>query len=318
MEYRRLGKWGVKVSEISLGSWLTYGGSVEDDMSSKLIHHAFDNGINFFDTANIYYTGQAEEVVGKVLKGLRRSAIFLATKAFFPMDKGPNDRGLCRKHLFEQCHASLKRLQTDYIDLYQCHRPDPETPIEETVRAMDDLCTQGKILYWGTSEWSAANLADACHIAHDGHFHPPVSNQPLYNMLVRRIEGEVLPLCEREGLGLVVFSPLAQGVLTGKYVPGQAPPVGSRGADDKSNIFMQDLLADEVLEKVQRLKPIAEGLGMTLAQMALAWCLRQPQVSSVIVGATKLSQLDDNLKAVGVKLPPDALQAIDDVLGFGN
>ncbi len=314
MEYRKLGKWGIRVSEVGLGSWLTFGGSVQDESSKNLIQLAYENGINFFDTANVYYKGQAEIAVAKAIKNIRRDGIVLATKAYFPMDSGPNDRGLSRKHLFEQCNASLKRLQTDYIDLYQCHRPDPDTPVEETAMAMDDLCRQGKILYWGVSEWPAAAITEACDIARRNHSHPPVSNQPIYNILNRYIEKEVLPACEQEGLGQVVFSPLAQGVLTGKYLPGQAPPPESRAADDKSNIFMGDIMKDEVLEKVQRLRPIAEGIGLTMAEMALAWCLRQPGVSSVIIGATKQSQLDDNIKAAGVKLSEETLRQIDEVM----
>lgn len=318
MEYRNLGKWGVKVSEIGLGSWLTYGGSVADNNSENLIHYAFDHGINFFDTANIYYKGESEKVVGAAIQGLRREAFVLATKAYFPMDSGPNDRGLSRKHLFEQCNLSLKRLRTDYIDLYQCHRPDPETPIEETVRAMDDLCRQGKILYWGVSEWRASEITEAVEIARGSHAHPPVSNQPQYNMLQRQAEEQVLPVCARDGLGLVVFSPLAQGVLTGKYLPGAPPPTDSRAADEKSNMFMGDVLKDETLERVQRLKPIAEHLGLSMAQMSLAWCLREKQVSSVIVGATKTKQLDDNMAAAGVKLPEGALRSIDEALGVSD
>ncbi|MEP0767164.1 MAG: aldo/keto reductase family protein [Fimbriimonadia bacterium] len=315
MEYRRLGKWGVRVSEVGLGSWLTFGGSLDEANSEKVILHAYENGINFFDTANAYYKGAAEQVLGKTLKALPRESLFVATKVFFPMDKGPNDRGLSRKHVFEQCHASLKRLQMEYIDLYQCHRPDPDTPIEETVAVMSDLIRQGKILYWGVSEWRPVDIADACHLARQMGGYPPVSNQPIYNMLERYIEEQVIPVSEREGLGQVVFSPLAQGVLTGKYLPGHAPPADSRAADDKSNIFMGRLLEHDLLERVQKLKPIASDLGLSMAQLALAWCLRQPNVSSVIIGATKVEQVTDNLGASGVKLSAEVLQRIDDVLG---
>jgi len=316
MQYRKLGKWGVKVSEIGLGSWLTYGGSVDDEHSSNLIHYAYENGVNFFDTANVYYKGSAETTVGKAIRDLRRESIVLATKVYFPMDDGPNDRGLGRKHIIEQCNLSLQRLQTDYIDLYQCHRADPDVPIEETAMAMDDLCRQGKILYWGIGEWNGADITQAAGFAKQHGMHAPVSNQPLYNMLNRGIEDQVLPVCEREGIGLVVYSPLAQGVLTGKYLPGQTPPSDSRAADVKSNIFMGSLMKDDVLAKVQLLKPIATELGMSMPQLALAWCLRQKQVSSVIVGATKPSQLDDNLAAAGKRIPDGALGAIDEALGY--
>jgi voltage-dependent potassium channel beta subunit len=314
MQYRKLGKWGAKVSEVGLGSWLTYGGAVEDEAASKLIHHAYDNGINFFDTANIYHVGKAEMAVGKVLKDFRRSSLFVATKLFFPMDKGPNDRGLSRKHVFEQCHASLERLQMDYIDLYQCHRPDPDVPIEETVMAMTDLIRQGKVLYWGTSEWRPHEIAEACAVARREHGYTPVSNQPIYNILERYIEDQVLPVCVREGMGQVVYSPLSQGVLSGKYLPGQPPPAGTRASDEKQNMFMGQLMTDDLLERVQKLKPIAEQAGLTMPRMALAWCLRRPEISSVIVGATKIEQLDDNLNAVGVTLSDDTLKAIDDAL----
>ena len=224
MQYRHLGKYGVKVSEVALGSWLTYGGATEDEAARACIEKAYDLGINFFDTANVYARGKSEEVVGKSLAAYPRDSYFLATKVFFPMGDGPNDRGLSRKHIFEQCHLSLKRLGTDYIDLYQCHRYDTATPLEETLVALDDLARQGKILYAGVSEWSAGQIAHAVDYIRGAGLHPLVSNQPYYNMIGRGIEKEVIPLCEREGIGQVVFSPLAQGVLTGKYKPGQAPP----------------------------------------------------------------------------------------------
>jgi voltage-dependent potassium channel beta subunit len=313
MQYRRLGNSGVKISEVGLGSWLTFGNAVEDDTAKKCIHRAYELGINFFDTANVYARGESEKVVGKALQDFPRESYVLATKVYFPMGDGPNDRGLSRKHIMEQCHASLKRLKTDYIDLYQCHRYDTEAPLEETLRALDDLVSQGKVLYVGVSQWSAAQIADACHLSRLLNLDKIVSNQPYYNMLGREIEREVVPLCEREGIGQVVYSPLAQGVLTGKYKPGEAPPKDSRAADDKQNMFLQNLDQAQ-LEKVQRLKPIAEELEITLAQLALAWCLRLPNISSVIVGASRPGQVDDNAAASGVRLSEDLLKRIDEAL----
>src|SRR5919205_2629261 len=233
MEYRRLGQAGVQVSTISLGSWLTYGAN-NADTGVACVHRAYELGVNFFDTANGYQGGDAERVVGQALRDFPRDSYFVATKVFFPVREGPNGGGLSRKHMMEQCHASLRRLDTDYIDLYQCHRYDPETPLEETLRALDDLVTQGKVLYVGVSEWSATQLADAVYLARALNLDGIVSNQPIYNMLQRYIEREIIPLCEREGIGQVVFSPLAQGVLTGKYRPGQPPEQGTRAANPES------------------------------------------------------------------------------------
>jgi len=315
MQYRHLGKYGVKVSEVALGSWLTYGGATEDEEARACIEKAYDLGINFFDTANVYARGKSEEVVGKSLAAYPRDSYFLATKVFFPMGDGPNDRGLSRKHIFEQCHLSLKRLGTDYIDLYQCHRYDTETPLEETLVALDDLARQGKILYAGVSEWSAGQIAHAVDYIRGARLHPLVSNQPYYNMIGRGIEKEVIPLCEREGIGQVVFSPLAQGVLTGKYKPGQPPPEGSRAADPGQNMFMNGgKLDDDVLVKVEKLGEIAQGAGLSVAQLALAWCLRQRNVSSVIIGASRPAQVEDNAGAAGKTLPADVLAAIDETL----
>jgi voltage-dependent potassium channel beta subunit len=318
MQYRNLGKWGVKVSEVSLGSWLTFGHATDEETATQCIHRAYELGINLFDTANVYARGRAEEVMGKALKAFRRDSYVLATKVWGPMGEGPNDRGLSRKHIFEQCHASLKRLGTDYIDLYQCHRYDANTPLEETIRAMGDLIRQGKILYWGVSEWSASQILDAVHLCQQMNIDPPVSNQPHYNMLGREIEKEVLPMCERVGMGNIVYSPLAQGVLTGKYQPGSPPPPDTRAADESSNMFMRWLMSDEVLTKVQKLRPIAERNGLSMAQLALAWCLRQPMVSSVIIGARKVSQIEDNVKASGIQLSPEDLRDIDIALGFAQ
>ncbi len=314
MKYRHLGKYGVKVSEVSLGSWLTYGGATENETATRCIEKAYDLGINFFDTANVYVRGKSEEVVGRALAAYPRDSYVLATKVYFPMGDGPNDRGLSRKHIFEQCHASLKRLGTDYVDLYQCHRYDTETPLEETLVALDDLARQGKILYAGVSEWSAGQIADAAEFIRSAGLHPLASNQPYYSMLGRNVEKEVIPLCEREGLGQVVFSPLAQGVLTGKYKPGQPLPQESRGADPSQNMFMGDNLTDVVLTKVEKLGPIAQSAGLSMSQLALAWCLRQKNVSSVIIGASRPEQVEDNAAASGKTLSPDVLAAIDEAL----
>ena len=314
MEYRRLGDSGVKVSEISLGSWLTYGGSVAERQATDCIHRAYDLGINFFDTANVYVRGAAEEIVGNALKGFDRDSYFLATKVYFPMGEGPNDRGLSRKHITEQCHASLRRLGVEYVDLYQCHRYDEETPLEETMRALDDLVRQGKVLYVGVSEWTADQIADALRIAKEMNLDRIVSNQPRYNMLQRGIEDAVIPLSEREGVGQVVFSPLAQGILTGKYRPGEAPEEGTRAADPESSRFMQRLMNEEVLTAVDGLRAVASEAGLTMTQLALAWVLRHPNVSSAIIGASRPEQVEDNAAASGVELPPEALGRIDDVL----
>lgn len=316
MNYRNLGKWGAKVSEVALGSWLTYGNTVDNSAAIAQIHHAVDLGINFIDTANVYAIGKSEEVVGEALSSLRRESIFLATKVFFPMGEGPNDRGLSRKHIFDQCHLSLKRLKTDYIDLYQCHRYDPDVPLFEVVKTMADLSDQGKILYWGVSEWSAEQIEEAVKISKELNAMPPVSNQPCYNMLDRTIESEVIPTSEKHGLGQVVFSPLAQGILTGKYKPGKPFPKGSRAEDDRVNMFIKgkNLTSDEILVKVEELGEIAKELNISMAQLALAWCLRLPGISSVICGATKLEQIDDNIKAAGVELSDEVNAKIEEVL----
>jgi len=314
VEYRRLGRSGVKVSEISLGSWLTYGGSVAEERARTCIHKAYELGINFFDTANVYMRGAAEEIVGRALKGFERDSYFLATKVYFPMGERPNDRGLSRKHITEQCHASLQRLGVDYVDLYQCHRYDEDTPLEETLRALDDLVRQGKVLYVGVSEWTADQIADALHLAKVMNLDRIVSNQPRYNMIQRQIEAEIFPLCEREGVGQVVFSPLAQGVLTGKYRPGEAPEQDTRAADPDSNRFMQQLMKEEVLSAVDKLRPVASDAGFGMSQLALAWILRQENVSSTIIGASRPEQVEDNVKAAGVRLSSDVLSEIDSIL----
>ncbi len=314
LEYRHLGRSGVKVSEIALGSWLTYGGSVEEERARECIHRAYELGINFFDTANVYAQGAAEEIVGRALKGFARESYFLATKVYFPMGDGPNDRGLSRKHIVEQCHASLRRLGVDYVDLYQCHRYDTETPLEETLRALDDLVRQGKVLYVGVSEWSADQISDALKIADEMGFDRIVSNQPRYNMIQRHIERRVMPLCEVEGVGQVVFSPLGQGVLTGKYRPGEAPAEGTRAANPEQSAFMRELMNEKVLSAVDGLRDVASDLGLSMSQLALAWVLRRENVSSAIIGASRPEQVEDNVGASGVELSPEVLERIDGIL----
>lgn len=315
MEYRHLGKHGIRVSEICLGSWLTYGGATAEDTARQCIERAYDLGVNFFDTANVYARGEAEKIVGKVLRQYPRESYVLATKVYFPMGDGPNDRGLSRKHILEQCDASLKRLGLDYIDLYQAHRYDPTVPLAETLMAFDHLVKQGKILYYGVSEWSAGQLAHAADLTRLANLTPIASDQPRYNMLDRTIEPEVLPLCRREGIGMINYSPLAQGLLTGKYKPGQALPEGSRASDPQQNMFLnKGELDQQQLLKVQRLLPIAEHEGLSLSQLALAWCLRNPEISSVIIGASKPTQVEENVGAAGQQLSPATLQQIEEVL----
>ncbi|MEM7413837.1 MAG: aldo/keto reductase family protein [Myxococcota bacterium] len=312
MEYRNLGHSGLQVSEVSLGSWLTLGSSVDRAATRDLVHQAFDLGINFFDTADVYSNGEGEAALGAALQGIPRRYVVIATKCFFPMSERPNDRGLSRKHIFESVEDSLRRLQTDYLDLLQCHRPDPTTPIEETVRAFEDLIRQGKILYWGVSEWRASHIVDACRTADLRGAYRPISNQPQYNLLRRGIEREVIPVSQREGLSQVVFSPLAQGALTGKYSGGERP-AGSRAADDVRNVFMNQFLEDDSLARVDALRPVAERLGVSMAQLALAWCLAETNVASVIVGVTRASQLEDNVKAAGIRLEPEVLAELDEI-----
>ena len=314
MKYRRLGRSGVKVSEISLGSWLTYGGSVAEERARACIHKAYELGINFFDTANVYMRGTAEEIVGRALKGFERDSYVLATKVYFPMGEGPNDRGLSRKHIIEQCHASLERLGVDYLDLYQCHRYDEDAPLEETLRALDDLVRQGKILYVGVSEWTAVQIADALRLAEEMNLERIVSNQPRYNMIQRQIEAEVIPLCEHEGVGQVVFSPLAQGVLTGKYRAGETPEQGTRAADPESNRFMQQIMNEEVLSAVGKLSSVASDAGLSMSQLALAWVLQHDNVSSAIIGASRPEQVEDNVEAAGVRLSTQVVSEIDSTL----
>lgn len=315
MKYRQLGKSGLRVSELALGSWLTYGKSVEDQTAKKCIETAYEAGINFFDTANVYEQGQAEIVLGKTLKNYNRDSLVIASKVYFPMGDGPNDRGLSRKHIFEQCDASLKRLDMDYLDLYQCHRYDENVPIEETLWALDDLQRQGKILYAGVSEWPADKIQEAHRIAKERNFRPLVSNQPAYNMIERQIEKEIVPISMANGMGQVVFSPLAQGILTGKYKPGQAVPEDSRAANATINNFLQVYLNNEpLLETVQKLATFAQDLDMNLTQLALAWILHQPGISSAIIGASKPEQIENNVKAVEFELSDEIVAGINDLL----
>lgn len=314
MEYRKLGKSGVKVSEVALGGWLTHGRSIDDNTTAEIVQKAFELGINFFDTADVYNLGEAEKALAKAIKPIRREDLFIATKCYWPMSEAVNDRGLCRKHIVESVHNSLKRLEIDTIDLMQFHRFDPETPMEEMIRAVDDLIRQGKIHYWGVSCWTAAQITDACHVARAWNCCLPVSNQPPYNMLNREIEVDVISTSERLGLGQVVFSPLAQGVLTGKYRPGQPMPEGSRGADPKSNTFMERHLKEDVLKKVVEIEAVAKENGLSVGQFALAWCLRQPNLSAVIVGATSIAQLEENIGAVGRKFDATVWEKVDAIL----
>ncbi|MFC3884609.1 aldo/keto reductase family protein [Bacillus songklensis] len=315
MKYRKLGKTGLKVSEISLGSWLTYGNSTEKDTAAKTIEAAYDLGINSFDTANVYATGEAEKIVGEALGRYPRESYVLATKVFWPMGEGPNDRGLSRKHVFEQLHASLKRLNLDYVDIYYCHRYDPETPVDETLRTIDDMVRQGKVLYVGVSEWTAQQIQEGLGTADKYLLDRIVVNQPVYNMFNRYIEKEVIPVSEKNGISQIVFSPLAQGVLTGKYSRGGKFPEGSRATDPKANMHMGSLLTDEVLGKVEQLEKIANELDIKLSQLALAWILRQQNVASALIGASKPEQVQENAKAIDVTLTDDVLEKIEHILG---
>jgi voltage-dependent potassium channel beta subunit len=301
-----------------LGGWLTHGRSIDDSTTESIVHRAFELGINFFDTADVYHNGAAERSLAKAIKAFRREDLVIATKCFFPMSEAPNDRGLSRKHIVESVHNSLKRLEVDYIDLMQFHRFDPDPPMEEIVLAITDLIRQGKVLYWGTSEWKAHDIVDAVSVARDYRVHRPISNQPIYNMLTRGIEQSVIPAYEKVGVGQVVFSPLAQGVLTGKYLPGQAPQQGTRAADSSSNMFMDRYLEEGTLAQVQELKTFAEAKGCTVGQLALAWCLRQSNVASVIVGATKVSQLEENAAAADLDFDDEVWAEAERILSAGQ
>jgi aryl-alcohol dehydrogenase-like predicted oxidoreductase len=313
MRYRKLGRSGLHVSVVGLGSWLTFGGSVEEESARACIARAYERGVTFFDTANVYARGRSEEVVGRALASFRRDSIVLATKVYFPMGNGPNDRGLSRKHVSEQCHASLRRLGVDYVDLYQCHRYDRETPLEETCAVMNDLVRAGEILYWGVSEWNADQIAAAAALARARGWAEPVSNQPQYSALWRRIEANVLPVTEQYGLGNVVWSPLAMGILTGKYTDAAKPPAGSRAAGSSADM-MDRYFTQPVLDAVAALQPLAREAGSSLGALALAWCLRRPEISSVIVGATTPAHIDDNVAAAELDVAPEIFARMDAIL----
>ncbi len=316
MDFRHLGKSGLYVSEIAYGNWLTHGEQIDQDAAEACVHAALDVGITTFDTADVYAQGQAETVLGRSLRGVRRDSVEIFTKLHGPMGDGPNNRGLSRKHVMEACHASLKRLDTEYVDLYQAHRFDEAAPLEETLIAFDDLVRQGKVLYLGVSEWTAEQISRALLIARDlGLRSRIVSNQPQYNLLWRVIDAEVLPLCAREGIGQVVFSPLAQGVLSGKYKPGSPPPEGSRAAAGRGTNFIGRVRSDEITGRVAQLASVAADVGLTMAQLAVAWVLQNPGVSAAIIGASRPEQIKDNAGASGVKLEPAVLERIDEVLG---
>ena len=314
MQYRQMGKWGVKLSAVGLGSYLTIGMKLDEKQSRETVKAAVDLGINFIDTANAYNTGGAETALGKILKDYKRSDLFVLTKVFAPMADGPNDQGLSTKHIFEQCHASLKRLQMDYVDLYMCHRPDPNTPLEETVRTMEDLARQGKILYWGVSEWPAELIVKANAIAREIGARGIGVNEPRYSTLYRHPEPSVFPTCAQEGVGNVIFSGLAHGMLTGKYKPGTDAPDGTRAADGDTNMVIKAMYwTEEIKAKSQEFVKIAGDLGATPAALALAWCLRRPEVTSTIIGATKVEQIEDNAKAADLVIPQGALDRIEEL-----
>jgi voltage-dependent potassium channel beta subunit len=315
MKYRKLGKTGLKVSEISLGSWLTYGGYVEQENAVQSIRKAYELGINFFDTANVYERGAAEKVVGATLKDYPRESYVLATKVFGQMGDGPNDRGLSRKHIREQCDASLQRLGMDYIDVYYCHRYDTETPLEETLRALDDLVSQGKVLYVGVSEWTPSQMALAHGLAEQYALDRIVVNQPVYNMFNRYIEKEIIPLGEQIGISQVVFSPLAQGLLTGKYTSLQDIPTDSRAAKLD---WMRKGITEQRIAQVQQLSKIAHHLDITVGQLALAWILRQANVASALVGASNPQQIEENAKASELELTQEVLAQIEEIIAITN
>ena len=314
MEFRRLGRSGLNISEIAYGNWLTHGGQVEEDAAFACVRAALDAGITTFDTADVYAGTRAETVLGGALAGQRRSSYELFTKVYWPTGRGRNDRGLSRKHIIESCHASLDRLRTDYVDLYQAHRYDPTVPLEETMTAFADLVRAGKVLYIGVSEWNAEQIAAGAALARQLDIQL-ISNQPQYSMLWRVIEDEVVPTSEKEGLSQIVWSPLAQGVLTGKYLPGEQPPADSRAGHAEAGTSMRGFLTDEILTRVQQLRPIADDLNLSMAQLAIAWVLQNQNVAAAIIGATRPEQVHDNVKAAGVRLEADVLTRIDEALG---
>ena len=312
MEYRRLGQYGIKVSELSLGAWITFGEQIDEKTARECLLAGYEAGVNYFDNADVYANGQAETVMGKIIKDLKRTDLVISSKVFWPTGPGPNDRGLSRKHIMESAHQSLRRLGTDYVDLYFCHRYDPQTPVEEVVRAMDDLVHQGKVLYWGTSEWRGGQIAHAVGLARQWGLYPPAVEQPQYHMFQRHVvETELLEAAHQHGIGLVTWSPLASGVLTGKYNEGI--PAGTR-LDQYE--WLRGNLTEQRTEKVRQLTKVAQELGASTAQLALAWLLRLPELSSVITGASRASQVRENLKAAELKerLTPDVLERIEAIL----
>ena len=315
MEFRRLGRSGLNISEIAYGNWLTHGGQVEEDAAFACVRAALDAGITTFDTADVYAGTRAEAVLGRALEGRRRSSYELFTKVYWPTGPGRNDRGLSRKHIIESCHASLERLRTDYVDLYQAHRYDATVPLEETMTAFADLVRAGKVLYIGVSEWTAEQIRAGHELGRQLGIQL-VSNQPQYSMLWRVIEGEVVPTSKALGVSQIVFSPIAQGVLTGKYKPGQPPPAGSRATDEKGGAnFIRRFMTDDVLTRVAALEPVAKEVGLSQAQLAVAWVLQNDNVAAAIIGASRPEQVHENVKAVGVTVPPELLSRIDEVLG---
>lgn len=316
MQYRNLGKWGLKVSEISIGSWMTdLNGLGAAETARQSIRAAYDAGVNFFDCADAYSGGEAEKFLGNVLRDYKRSSYVVSSKVFFPVGRGANDWGLSRKHIIEQVDNSLKNMKLDYLDLYFCHRFDPTTPVEETMQTLSDLVAQGKILYYGVSEWSPVQIMKALSVIKELHLRPMSVIQPQYNMVDRYIEDEIIQICAENGIGIVPFSPLAQGLLTGKYRKGQPLPAGSR-ATHQADKQINRLLTDKNLETVEKLSDVADQLDVPLAVLALAWILRLPQISSVITGASKPEQLESNLAASGFKIPADALDEIDKILNY--
>jgi voltage-dependent potassium channel beta subunit len=313
MQYRTLGHSGLKLSVIGLGSWLTYGNTVDDNTTRSVVLRAWEKGVNFIDTANIYAVGAAEIALAPVLRELKRDALVLATKVYFPMGDTVNERGLSRKHIRDQAHHSLERLGVEYIDLYQCHRYDDTTPLEETCEAMNDLIRAGKVLYWGVSEWNADQIGAAVNLCRARGWAVPISNQPQYSALYRRIEDRVLPASERYGVGNVVWSPIAMGILTGKYTDAKRPPADSRAAGSEAQ-WMEDYMTQPILDAVAKLKPVAAKAGCTLGQLALAWVLRQPAVTSAIVGATKTSHVDENTAAGDLNLDPSLFEEVNRIL----
>lgn len=316
MKYRNLGKWGLKVSEIALGSWVTkLTGTEAETIATSVADKAFDEGVNFFDCADAYSGGEAERFLGKVLARHKRSEYVVSSKVFFPMGRGANERGLSRKHIVEQLDNTLKNMKLDYLDLYFCHRFDPSTPIEETVQVLSDMVDKGKVLYYGVSEWSPVQITEAIHLAKENDLRPLSVIQPQYNMADRYIEDEIIGICEKYGVGITVFSPLAQGLLTGKYRKGQPFPDGSRATWQEDRQLV-NLLSESNLDKVEKLIPIAEELGVPLSTLALGWILRKKQITSVITGASKPEQLLSNVRASGMELPDDVLEKIETILDY--